>query len=51
MDFAELFVDVDDFWKQFRPAYEQRLLVDGQRRRQRQGQLSVSEIMTIIIAF
>ena len=51
MDFTALLVDVDDFWKQFRPAYKQRLLVDGQRRRQRQGQLSVSEIMTIIIAF
>ena len=32
MDFSALFVDVDDFWKQFRPAYEQRLLADGQRR-------------------
>lgn len=51
MDFTDLFVDVDDFWKQFRPLYEQRLLADGQRRRLRCGQLSVSEIMTILIAF
>jgi len=51
MDFTDLFVDVDDFWKQFRPAYEQRLLADGQRRRLRCGQLSASEIMTILIAF
>ena len=51
MDFTKLFVEVDDFWKQFRPAYEQRLLTDGQRRRLRDGQLSVSEIMTLLIAF
>ena len=51
MDFTDLFVDVNDFWKQFRPVYEQRLLADGQRRRLRCGQLSVSEIMTILIAF
>jgi len=51
VDFTELFVDVDDFWKQFRPAYEQRLLNDGRRRRQRDGQLSVSEVMAILIAF
>jgi hypothetical protein len=41
VDFTELFVDVDDFWQQFRPAYEQRLLDDGQRHRQRDGQLLV----------
>ncbi len=51
MDFTELFVDVDDFWQQFRPAYEQLLLADDQRRRLRHGQLSISEIMTILIAF
>jgi len=51
VDFTELFVDVDDFRQQFRPAYEQRLLADGQRRRLRHGQLSISEIMTILIAF
>ena len=51
VDFTELFVDVDDFWQQFRPAYEQRLLDDGQRHRQRDGQLSISETMTILIAF
>jgi hypothetical protein len=46
-----LFIDVDDFWQQFRPANEQQLLADGQRHRQRRGHLSVSEIMTILIAF
>ena len=50
MDFTALFVDVDDFWQQFRPLYEQRLLAECRRRRRRDGQLSASEIMTILIA-
>lgn len=51
MDFTALYVDVDDFWQQFRPGYEQRLMADGVRRRRREAGLSVSEIMTILIAF
>lgn len=51
MDFTALFVDVDDFWKHFRPEYEGRLIADGTRRRRREGRLSVSEIMTLLIAF
>ena len=51
MDFTELFVEVDDFWLAFTPEYERRLLVDGRRHRRREGQLSVSEIMTLLIAF
>jgi len=51
MDFTALYVQVDDFWLQFRPEYERRLIADGQRRRRRDGQLSISEIMTILITF
>ncbi len=51
MDFTELFVDIDDFWQQFRPGYEQRLLAQGTRCRRRDGRLSVSEIMTLLVAF
>jgi len=51
MDFTELYVSVDDFWQNFCVAYEQQLLTDGQRRRQRAWALSVSESMTIQIAF
>lgn len=50
MDFTELFVEVDDFWQFFQPEYEQHLLADPTRRR-RPGKLSVSEIITILIAF
>ncbi len=47
----ELFVSVDDFCQEFLPFWEQKLLQDGSKKRRRAGQLSVSEIMTIIIYF
>ena len=51
MSLLELFMDVDDFWKIFFPIWKQRLLVSGNVQRMRQTQLSMSEIMTIIIHF
>lgn len=51
MDFTELFVDVDDFWLMFRVDYERQLVAGGHKHRRREGQLSASEIMTILIAF
>jgi hypothetical protein len=51
MDLTALFVEVDDFWLAFAPSYQRRLLTDGQEHRRRKGQLCVSEIMTILIAF
>ena len=51
MSLLELFMDVDDFWKIFYPIWKQRLLVSGNVQRMRQTQLSMSEIMTIIIHF
>jgi len=51
MDFTNLYVTVDDFWRGFRENYQRRLIADGHRQRLRQPQLSVSEIMTILIAF
>jgi hypothetical protein len=47
----ELFVSVDDFCQVFLPFWEQKLLQDGSLKRRRAKQLSVSEIMTIIIHF
>ena len=47
----ELFVNVDDFCQVFLPFWEQKLMQDGSKKRRRAGQLSVSEIMTIIIHF
>lgn len=51
MSLLELFCDVDDFWQGFQPHWEQEMLGNGAVHRLRQGQLSVSEIMTIMIHF
>ena len=51
MSLLELFVSVDDFCQVFLPFWERKLIEDGSKKRQRPGQLSVSEIMTIIIYF
>jgi transposase len=51
MDFTELFCDVDDFCKVFQLLLEKRQIASGERRRQRRARLSLSEQMTIVIAF
>lgn len=51
MSLLELFCHVDDFCQQFDAHWQQHLLTTGSRRRQRRGQLSTSEIMTIVIHF
>jgi len=51
MDFTTLFVDVDDCWKNFEKIYAGHLIEDGVRKRNRDSKLSISEIMTILIAF
>lgn len=48
---VSMFCDIDDFCKWFEPLYMRRLLQSGQRQRQRQGQLTLSAIMTIIVYF
>ena len=47
----ELFCDVDDFCQTFLPIWHKQLLSSGVIHRQRQRSLSMSEIMTILIAF
>jgi hypothetical protein len=51
MSLLELFVDVDDFCQVFLPFWQKRQLSEGSKYRIRQGQLSTSEIMTIILYF
>ena len=48
---VELFVHVDDFWKAFQPYWYEQLLASGERQRYREGQMSESEVMTIVILF
>ena len=48
---VDLFCDVDDFCKSFVPQWHRQLIETGQKHRQRQSRLSMSEIITIIIHF
>lgn len=46
-----IFVDVDDFFVKFEPAWRTHLIESGQRQRFKESKLSTSEVMTIVIAF
>ncbi len=51
MSLLELFCHADTFCQTFLPTWEQALRTQGQRVRQRSGQLAMSEVMTIVIHF
>jgi transposase len=51
MDIVALFYDLDKFAQEFEPAWNRKLLANGVRRRQRQGTMCLSEIMTILVLF
>lgn len=51
MSLVELFTDVDDFCQIFEPRWARFQLANGLRQRNRATQLSLSEIMTIMIHF
>ena len=51
MSLEEVFCDVDDFCREFLPAWHRQLLTDGTRQRRRSSRLTLSEIMTILIYF
>lgn len=51
MEFLTIYVEVDEFWKEFEPIYKKQMISAGTKKRDRQGKLSVSEIMTILIVF
>jgi hypothetical protein len=51
MDWESVFCDVDDFCQVAEPEIRRRQLSCGKRRRNRNGRLAASEIMTILIAF
>ena len=48
---VELYCDVDDFCKLFIPQWQQQLLEDGTQKRQRNGHMTTSELMTIVVGF
>ncbi len=51
LSLEELFCTVDDCCKVFEPLWQKQLLNDGHMRRQRSSQMSLSEMMTIQIAY
>lgn len=51
IDYDTLFVFVDDFCRGFDPWYQAQLLSDGSRKRSRSGQMTLSEVVTIVIAY
>jgi Transposase DDE domain len=51
LDIVALFGDLDDFYQAFAPTWQQRLRPAPGPHRQRASRLSVSEIMTLVIAF
>jgi hypothetical protein len=51
MSLLELYCHVDEFWQVFQPYWEQQMLSSGAIQRRRSGNLSASEIMTIMIHF
>ncbi len=48
---VEIFCDVDDFCQVFIPELEKQLIEDGSQKRRRSSRMSMSEIITILIAF
>lgn len=51
IDYDRLFCFVDDFYKGFEPWYKKSLISSGTRKRNRECKISLSEIITILIAF
>jgi hypothetical protein len=51
MNILSTFCDIDDFCLLFEPRWQQRLLADVPRQRQRTTSLALSEVMTIIVLF
>ena len=50
-DITEIFINVDDFCIIFEPEWQKKLLSYGMKKRNRKGNLAMSEIMTLLIYF
>jgi len=51
MDLTQLFCDVDDFCQTFAPLWRQNLISEGTKKRNRTHALSISEMITILVAY
>ena len=50
-DIVAVFCDIDDFCQLFEPEHRRRLIEDGSRKRTRESQMRLSEVMTIVVWF
>jgi len=48
---TETFCLIDDFCRQFEPAWHKRMLQTGSKKRQRKSELSLAELMTLVVLF
>ncbi|MDP2574412.1 MULTISPECIES: hypothetical protein [Vibrio] len=46
-----VFVDVDDFYQTFLPAWQKLLISSGDKQRNKPSRLSISEVMMLVISF
>jgi hypothetical protein len=51
MSLLQLFCEIDDFWQVFKGFWESKQLSSGECQRRRSSELTMSEIMTIVILF
>ena len=51
MDIVAVFCEIDDFCEDFEISWRKKQLADGKRHRNREFQMSLSEIMTILVLF
>lgn len=51
MDILTVFCQIDDFCQTFEPKFNQQLLADGKKKRNKPSQMAMSEVMTILVLF
>lgn len=51
MDITALYCTIDDFWKSFKQEWDKHLIDSGKSKRGPESELSVAEMMTIVILF
>lgn len=51
MSLLEMFCEIDDFWQEFKPWWESQLVAESSRHRRRESNLTMSEIMVIMVMF
>jgi hypothetical protein len=51
IDLIELFCSIDDFWKNFEPQWQERLIAEGKNESRREPGLCPSEVMTLVVLF